>query len=251
MTTEEALEALGVRDDTLMAEEKRRLDEDGYLLLSDVLMPALVTRMRDTLDAIAAEGADAGTEYQQEEGTVRVGDLINKDPDFDVTFTHPRVLAAVRHIIDGPFLASSVSGRSALPGAGHQKLHVDGALPPAPGQYVVANSIWLLDPFTAENGATWIVPGSRRSGKPRQDVREDARAPHPDEVRLIAPSGTVVVFNAHVWHGGTINRTNQLRRGIFAFFIHRDLDRKLDTRATYHPKTRARLSEAERYILDA
>ena len=57
-----------------------------------------------------------------------------------------------------------------------------------------------------------MVPGSHRFGaSPRQAVPDPAAA-HPGEVRLIAEAGTVVIFNSHVWHGGTRNRSDRPRR---------------------------------------
>ena len=55
-----------------------------------------MTRRMDEL--IALEGERAGKEVHQEAGTNRLSDLVNKDPIFEVCFTHPRVLAAINHV---------------------------------------------------------------------------------------------------------------------------------------------------------
>lgn len=131
---------------------------------------------------------------------------------FDICFTHPRVLAAIARVLGGEFRLSSLNSRAVLPGQGLQGLHADWSGPVAPGDYYVCNSIWLLDDFTAENGATRVVPGSHRSGKVAHEVMDDPAATHPEEILLIAPAGTVVIFNSHVWHGGTRNTTTDLFR---------------------------------------
>ncbi len=131
---------------------------------------------------------------------------------FDICFTHPRVLAAIARVLGGEFRLSSLNSRAVLPGQGLQGLHADWSGPVAPGDYYVCNSIWLLDDFTAENGATRVVPGSHRSGKAAHEVMDDPAATHPEEILLIAPAGTVVIFNSHVWHGGTRNTTTDLFR---------------------------------------
>ena len=77
-----------------------------------------------------------------------------------------------------------------------------------------------------------------------------ASSAHPREVRLVAPTGTVVVFNAHVWHGGTLNRSPGLRRAMHAYFCRRDQPQQTDQRQYVRPATRARLSAAGRHILD-
>jgi len=251
MTIEEALYALGVREDTLTAVERERLDRDGFLPLPGILNGEQVDALRRrTRELFLQEGAEAGKEVHQEAGTDRLSDLVNKDPLFAICFTHPRVLAAVAHVLGGDLKLSSLNSRAALPGEGLQALHLDGGLPSAPGVYDVCNSIWLLDDFTPDNGPTRLVPGTHRAGKSPGDVMADPAAPHPDEVTLLAPAGTVAVFNSHVWHGGTRNNGDKPRRALHSFFTRRGLPQQLDQRRFLRPETAARLSEAARVILD-
>ena len=70
----------------------------------------------------------------------------------------------------------------------------------------------LLDPFTADNGATRIVPGSHLSGLQAEDVMGNTLEPHPDEIHLTVTVGSVVILNAHTWHGGTLNVSGERRR---------------------------------------
>jgi ectoine hydroxylase-related dioxygenase (phytanoyl-CoA dioxygenase family) len=114
----------------------------------------------------------------------------------------------------------------------------------------VCNSIWLLDDFTQDNGATRVVPGSHLSGKSPGDVLADTRDPHPSEVLLTAPAGTVVVFNSHLWHGGTMNRSSRPRRAMHSYFTRRGNPQQTDQRAYIRPQTLARLSPAARFVLD-
>ena len=251
MDAREALTALGVTDQTLSADEKTFLDQNGYLPLPGILTPAQVAYLGRRTDELAAiEGADAGKEVHQEAGTTRLSDLVNKDPAFEVCFTHPRVLAAISHVLGGDLKLSSLNYRAALPGSGLQGLHADWGEPVAPGDYSVCNSIWLLDDFTARNGATRVVPGSNRSGQLPKDALPDPTQPHPNEVILTAPAGTVVIFNSHTWHGGTLNQPDRPRRGLHSYFTRRAFQQQLDQKAYIRPETYARLSPAARFILD-
>jgi ectoine hydroxylase-related dioxygenase (phytanoyl-CoA dioxygenase family) len=251
MDIRQALAALDVRDDTLSQAEKEQLDRDGYLPLVGILTGEQIARFRARLDQLVQlEGEQAGKEVHQEAGTDRLADLVNKDALFDICFTHPRVLAAIHHVLGGELKLSSLNYRAALPGQGLQALHADWGGPVAPGDYYVCNSIWLLDDFTADNGATRVVPGSQRAGQTPQQALADPKASHPDEVLLLAPAGTVVVFNSHTWHGGTLNRSSQPRRAMHSYFCRRDQTQQLDQRQYLRPETAARLSPAARYILD-
>lgn len=244
-----ALAELGVTDRALDTDMRERLDCDGYASLAGVLSDEQVVRMRARLaELIAAEGDRAGLEVHQEQGTDRLADLVNKDPVFEVCFTDPRVLACIAHVL-GEFKLSSLNSRAALPGHGLQALHAEGG-PVGTGPYQVCNSIWLLDDFTMDNGATRVVPGSHRLTMSVRDAVADPAAAHPDEVRLIAPAGTVVVFNSHLWHGGTINRTSRPRRAVHSYFTRRGNRQQLDQQKYVRPETLARLSPAARFILD-
>src|SRR5512138_1351572 len=158
MNTQEALRALGVRDDTLTQDERARLDDDGFLPLYGILTPEQIASIAARLAALLEdEGEHAGKEVHQETGTDRLSDLVNKDPIFAICFTHPRVLAGIAHVLRGDLKLSSLNSRAALPGEGLQALHADWSGAVAPGDYYVCNSIWLLDDFTEHNGATRVV----------------------------------------------------------------------------------------------
>ena len=162
----ETLSELNVRHDTLSQNEKEFLDQNGYLNLGRLLSNQQVQKINDRIHSLMhAEGDNAGSElldspyirHPKEAGTDRLADLVNKGEEFDIFYTHPRVLAAMVHVLGPAIKLSSLNYRSAKPGMGLQKLHVDWHEAVAPGQYTVCNSIWLLDDFSKENGATRIV----------------------------------------------------------------------------------------------
>ena len=245
-----ALAELGVTQASLSAEAREQLDRDGYAVLSGVLsgeeLKAIRTRLAELL---VAEGDQAGLEVHQEAGTNRLADLVNKGPMFRPCFTDPRVLACVGHVL-GEFKLSSLNFREALPGQGNQALHADYGGPAPDSGFQVCNSIWLLDDFTADNGATRVVPGSHRSDTVPRLAMPDPTAAHPDQVLLIAPAGTVVVFNSHVWHGGTVNHTGRPRRALHSYFARRDRGQQTDQKKYLRPETLTGLSPAARFILD-
>lgn len=251
MLNDESLAALGVTGTTLTPDEIARLDRDGFLPLPGILTGEQVAALNARLAALLAEeGEQAGTEVHREAGTDRLSDLVNKGEEFRICFTHPRVLAAIAHVLGGDLKLSSLNARAALPGQGLQGLHADWGEAVAPDNYQVCNSIWLLDDFTADNGATRVVAGTHRSGRMPQQEMADPSAPHPDERLLLAPAGTVVVFNSHTWHGGTRNQTDAPRRALHSYFTRRALPQQLDQKRYVRPETRARLTDAERWVLD-
>ena len=251
MNIEEALGQLGVTSTTLSDEEKRQLDEEGYLILTDFIGHGLLKALQDKYEELMErEGQNAGKEFQQEAGTRRLSDLINKGQEFDICWQHPKILAIAYHVIGKDFKVNSINGRDALPGQGHQDLHADWGPRRLDDLYGGVNTIWLLDDFTPDNGATRFVPATHKLAGSPKDYVVDVRAPHPDEQLVIAKAGTVFAYNMHMWHGGTQNRTNKTRRVLHPSFIAREFPQQYNQKEFLRKSTYDRLSPAARYILD-
>lgn len=107
----------------------------------------------------------------------------------------------------------------------------------------------MLDDFTRENGATRMVPGSHRWGTRPQEVLQDPLAPHPQEVLLTGKAGSIAVMNAHMWHGGTANRTAAPRLAMHAFYCRRDKPQQQCQKQLLRPEVQARLTGEVRDIL--
>jgi ectoine hydroxylase-related dioxygenase (phytanoyl-CoA dioxygenase family) len=151
----------------------------------------------------------------------------------------------------GPrYKLSSLNARSANPRShSRQPLHVDmGLLPDARG-YSVCNSVWMLDDFTTENGALRVVPGSHRWGKKPQDELPDPEGSHPDEKLVTGKAGTVVIMNAHLWHGGTENRTDAPRGALHAFYCRYDIPQQQYQKRLIPPDLQARFGPVLRSVL--
>ena len=252
MQINEALKELGVSSDLLTAEEKHQLDTRGYLPISGVLSKEEADQFRRRLDLLVElEGVDAGKEVHQEAGTARLANLVDKAAAFRVTFTTPKVLAAVAHVLDGDMKLSSLNSRTALPGQGLQGLHADWGEPVKEGNYQGCNTIWMLDDFTPDNGATRVVDGTHRSPiLPREAMDGDTNKDHPEQKLLNGPKGTVVVFNAHTWHGGTLNRTDKPRHAMHCFYCRRNRAQQTDQRKFLSLATIESFSPAIRCLLD-
>jgi hypothetical protein len=237
----------GVTLDVLGKARRRELDELGYTVIPRLLTDGEVQAMVRRLDEIfAAEGERAGSDFQKEPGTQRVGALVTKDPVFDRGFLDPLVLDGVSHMIGGEFGLSSLTSRAALPGAGRQNFHADG------GPLTVGgHAMWMLDEFTVENGATRVVPGSHRHRRaPFVDGDEGwtADRDHPLQEHVVGPAGSLILINPAVWHAGSLNSTDRPRRLLSAFFGPRGKYQAGFRGLT--PAMRQRFDRSALYILD-
>lgn len=290
MSSKEALAELGVTEADLSEAQRRALDDHGYFVLHGVLNPAQCAAMAEAVDRIArAEGERAGREVSQESGTVRISDIFNKTDAFDDVLLIKPLLAASQYLL-GDFKLHGANVREPRQGSGQQPLHADTVKLPDGGWCLVNSLILFDEmtltngPTRIVPGShKWAplnVPGenaldyaAKRSEGPHQwateggaDVAaasaespmmgdtshfpEDPFAPFPGEVLVTVPAGSVVVCNAHMWHGGTRKQDGTRRRQLHLSYIRRDMPQQLVQRDYLTPALAGRLSAAQKVLFD-
>lgn len=192
-----------------LARYSTELTRDGYCLVSGALETSEVDLLRETLVHVAADEIANETDYVYENGSnQRVWALLNKGPVFETLVQNETILALVSSLLGRVFLLSNVNANIAGPGGNPMFLHSDQDYVPSPfPEYaLVTNAIVFLDDFTAENGATRIVPGSHLL-RTRPDY-----ANLPETVPVTGPRGTVMVFHGALWHQTGANTTAAEKR---------------------------------------
>jgi len=207
----------------LTSQQRRFLSEDGYLLAPSVLAADAVDALAGRLDVLARAIAgewDATPGKQSEEAGVARIRLDPADPGYALLVRHPLQFSAAGTVIGPGCQVDGLSLRAPLPGCGHQGLHPDffpGHSISGPWQVLAA--MWCITAFTPDNGPLRVIPGSHRSKHdPVEDMEFPGMGPHPDEVKLIAPAGSLILFNsASLWHSGTLNYSPGLRLAVTAY----------------------------------
>jgi ectoine hydroxylase-related dioxygenase (phytanoyl-CoA dioxygenase family) len=249
---EEVLAGFGAQPHRLSSQQRQQLDAVGYLVLPNAIDPITLEVLRSRFDELVESERDARHDglRQEEEGASWIVNLVDKVPIFDAVWNHPLQLAAVAHVLGWSDLKLfSLKGRSALPGHGQQRLHVDWSEAVEPGSYQVCNSAWMLDDFTPSNGSTRVVPGSHRWGRtPKQ--ADGPRDSELDETYVTGKAGSCAVFNAHIWHSGTVNKSASPRRVLLAAFVRREHRQQIVQIDHIRPQTMNRLTAAQRYLLE-
>jgi len=230
---------------------QRELDELGYTVLEDYMGQPMLGRMRARVDELfAIEGDAAGSEFRTEENARRLANLVDKGEVFHEAIVRKEILELVASVLGENFKLASLNVRSANPESESvQPFHVDMGLLPDSKGYSTCNCVWMLDDFTVENGAVRVIPGSHRWGKKPQDALPDIYARHPQEVLVTGCAGTVVVMNAHAWHGGTANHTKHERRALHSFYVRHDIPQQQYQKKLLRPETQAALSPELRRLL--
>jgi ectoine hydroxylase-related dioxygenase (phytanoyl-CoA dioxygenase family) len=234
-------------------QQRKQLDEQGYLIFKNVLTPAEIEALLARLEDLwAAEGGHAGEENYIEPGVRRLANLANKGALFRQLYAHPQVLEVVEAVMGPEMRASMVNARDVPPHTGvRMPFHMDsdkGRVRDEAG-YSAATAIWMLDEFTVANGATAFVPSSHRLGKSPREVLADLNASHPEEIVIEGQPGDVLVFNGHCWHAGRPNETGGHRRAVLVHYLRADVPRPENRRQHLDPDQVAALSPRERELL--
>ena len=224
----------------LMLDLMGRAGSPGFAIPRRAVRPVVGATFGDRVRAELREMLAAAA--YADPGAVRLADLVNKGPEFLECLRLELVLEAVRHAVGPDIRLSSLNYRAARPDGGLQALHVDWDEPVEPGTTHACNCLLLLDDFVPENGATRVVPGSHRSAARPQDALADPVGEHPDQVIVSAPAGSAIVLDAHVWHGGTLNRTSELRRVLQCYLVRAGFPTQLEQGDYLRPETAARLT---------
>lgn len=193
------------------------LEEQGYVVLEGILTPAQADALRARSVALAQEEHTAGAARYLDGKSQRVWNLVNKDKLFAEVIQLPDILAMHEYLLGADCILSSFTVNLIGPGSPAGGLHIDyplSKLPtPFPAFALCANSIYLLDDFTPENGATWVIPGShKRTYGPTEGVVYD------DMIQLRGKKGDVVIIDGRIWHGSGANQTDKDRVALLGFF---------------------------------
>jgi ectoine hydroxylase-related dioxygenase (phytanoyl-CoA dioxygenase family) len=192
------------------AEALATLDQQGYVVLEGLLGPAQLDALREEVLPLALAGPLGRNPFEGER-THRVYALLAKAETVAPMVEHPRVLDIVDQLLEPNYLLTACQVIHLLPGETAQAVHFDDGFYsiPRPRPSVSISTIWAVDDFTAENGATEVIPGSHRW--------DDSGLPAKDDPRLqpvVMRAGSAVIFHGTLWHRGGANRSDGARCAI-------------------------------------
>lgn len=193
------------------------MDERGYCILPNVISAEKSDEAREILHGfLAAEIDDQALESKHQ----RVGGIAYKHPVFLELLLHPLIMAIWKRYLGEDIICSSWTANTLYPG--HDKIgwHADypywSLIPPWPAGNFAGQTLWLLDDFTEENGATGVVPYSHRKGHPPEQPTDQWRT---DGEMLVGQRGSAVIGHGAWWHTSRPNRTDQPRSCLLGMYL--------------------------------
>jgi len=186
----------------------------GYVILPSIFTPTQVSTANAELarlEALKSSGPASKGGRNAFEGfnTKRIYALADKSRAFDCFPIHETVLKLNDYFLQPNYLMTSYHTVNIEPGATMQEIHTDDGLValPRPRPLMGIGTMISLDEFTADNGATTLIPGSHLWDDDRVPTREEM-------IPALMPAGSVVYFLNTVWHSGGANTSNRPRRSL-------------------------------------
>jgi len=188
------------------------LARDGAVVVDGLVPPATMDRARDEL-APWLDATPLGPDDFTGRRTRRTGGLVARSTTCRELVMHPLVLDTTRGLLEGAtsFQLHLTQVIAIGPGEPAQAIHRDqwafDFFPFPRGYEVQCNTIWAMSDFTAENGATRVVPGSNR-------LDDGLAFKEADTVPAEMTKGSVLIYTGAVYHGGGANRSSGTRYGV-------------------------------------
>lgn len=224
MRGDDPVQRYGVTEVSSVADDLDAHTEELRLLGSTVLdsgmSPSETTEVASRIEPVIRRqeselgGADR-LDKIGERGTGRA--LLAYDELFLSLAINERLLKLVSKVLGDYFVLSQQNSIVLHPGTAHDqaKFHRD-----LPYQHFVSsrplalNALFCADPFTRENGATIVIPGSHKY-EPFPSDAVVRRIEQP----VTAPAGSFIVLDAMTFHCSGINRSQAPRRGVNHVFV--------------------------------
>jgi ectoine hydroxylase-related dioxygenase (phytanoyl-CoA dioxygenase family) len=205
---------------------------EGFCVVEDVLDDGFLAATRSAMYGVQAGiRRDVGEERMRRAGELGVLRLMLKyDAHFLRFLEIPEVLeivdatvsdTAILHLQNG-FILPSFEAGDGTPQVFQNTFHRD--FPRHLNGYMASiNVFFAIDPFRAENGATWVVPGSQhRAEVPTAGYCKAHGIP------ATCRAGSMIVFDSTLWHAAGENTSGQDRLAINHQFTRSFIKQQID-----------------------
>lgn len=191
------------------------LDEEGYCIIDNAVSDEVINAVNDQIQPYL-ERTPEGENNAVGKLTRRCGAVIARSQASHAMVMHPTVLGATRKFLgrNASNIQLNLTQLIAIdPGQKAQFLHRDeGAwdwFDYFPVHYhVEVSTIWAMDDFTEENGATRIIPRSHK-----HNILPLAFT-HGESLAAEMKKGSVLVYTGKTIHGGGTNNATSTRRAL-------------------------------------
>lgn len=204
------------------ADWKPSYETDGYAVLEGVLGADELEQLRAALARLLESGPSGRNDFEGTH-TKRVYTLVGRGKVFERLVEHPAIIAILDELLMPNYLLTANQAIAIGPGETAQPAHTDDSFYPIPRPRPAfsVSTMWAIDDFTQENGATEVIPGSHLwSDDELVNMYEgdDAVGLAPQYMPLLRPlvmrAGSCAIFAGTLVHRGGANRSDRVRTAI-------------------------------------
>lgn len=201
---------------------RQSYEANGYAVLEGLLPAEELGRIRAALAGLLQAGPSGRNDFEGTR-TKRVYTLVGRGKEFERLTEHPVILAIVDDLLLPNYLLTASQAISIAPGETPQPAHTDDSFYPIarPRSAISVSTMWAIDDFTEDNGATEVIPGSHLWSDEElvnmyvgDDSVELAPGYAPLLRPLVMPAGSCAVFAGTLVHRGGANRSTGIRTAI-------------------------------------
>jgi len=192
------------------------LDDQGYAVIPSVISKEKAEAARHIVESLLKEEIQ---DHHRDSCAQRIGRIAVKHPIFVELMCHPMIMEIWQTWLGKDMICSTWTSNTYYPGHASIGWHADypywALEQPWPGGNFTGQTIWMLDDFSEENGATGVVPGSHKLLRP-----PDASDQWNDEgLVLTGTRGSVAVLHGALGHTGRPNTTDSARSCLLGMYI--------------------------------
>ena len=200
----------------------------GYSIIENVITSDECKKISDKLDAFEEDQQkEFGLERLKkltEIGIIRT--LIEKDEYFMNIILNRTVLSIMNTILGDKRILHLQNGLVLEPQLAQNQItryHRDMPFSNYAGNPIAVNAFWMIDDFTKENGATWILPYSHKMLEiPSTQFIEK------HSIQAETKKGSVMIFDSRLLHKAGFNNTKNRRRAINHLYTKSFVKQQLD-----------------------
>jgi ectoine hydroxylase-related dioxygenase (phytanoyl-CoA dioxygenase family) len=233
-----------------------QITKDGYAIIPNVISDHECEKYKKLLEKNYDKYSDKHIN-SKEVGSLAdkylekvVYNLHNKNLSWFKLFEHKSVLKVLDIILkegsyknNEPYYLNNISARCPLQGNPGQQIHLDSNLPGV-NYNIITNVMWYFDDVNKENGTTIVVPRSHKLLKYADNSKKIK-----NKIYIKAKKGSVLIFNANLWHAGSAKKNENSRWALVLGYARWFIKPSFDYMKNTPKKIYKRLTKKQKSIL--
>ncbi len=205
---------------------EQRMLAQGWALFPGVVPARELERLRrDVLASVADCGRRQvdGRVGEAPDGTAH--HAVGQYDSFDEFLDHGWLEEHIDGFFGGaPFILHAFNPATVAPACSSylHRIHRD-VRTHAGGFRMLVNMLVMVDAFSLENGATYVLSGSHHEAEAPDEARFWREAD-----RLVGPAGSIVLFDSNLWHAAGANQSNAPRAALTLSYSRAFIKQQMD-----------------------